>query len=386
MMRCIHFLAVVALVLWCAGVAAAQGNNRIDGQVLDQQGNPLPDATVTLKSEDSGQVYNFKADKSGKFVQLGLKAGIYDVSVTAPPNLQLPPFSEKFQIKEGESGTLVINYKDIMAKYGNSEEAKKREEEANAFKNMKAHFDAGHQAMLDADSLVPQINAAPADQKASLLEKRTTDCQNAANEFAQAEKGVNQKDLKNHSVVLGNLGAADECAGKNDDAAAAFQKAADLQPSAPVYRGLSTNLAKAAASLTDPAAIQAKVTEAGAACDKAGALDPTSIAPCWKNIGIALYNKQHQKEATPALQKAAATDPKDAQTWFLLGSCLSAQIDSKEVGGKEVYTIPPGTTDAYQKCVDVAPNGPYAPQCKAGLDELATLSGGVSTSVGKKRH
>jgi tetratricopeptide (TPR) repeat protein len=385
MKQWIHFLAVVALVLMGARLAAAQGNNRVDGQVLDPQGNPLADATVTLKSEDSGQAVTVKTDKNGKFVQLGLRAGIYDVSVTST-NQQIPPYTQKFQLKEGESGTLVINYKELMAKYANFEEAKKREEEANTFKNMKAHFDAGHQAMVEADAVAQQISSAPADQKAALQEKRTTDCQTAATEFDQAEKGVGTKDAKNHAVVLGNLGAADECAGKYDEAAAAFQKAAELEPSAPLYRGLSTNLAKAAGSLTDPAAIQAKVTEAGAACDKAGALDPAVTASCWKNVGIALYNKQHQKEATVAFQKAAAADAKDAQTWFLLGSSLAAQIDSKEEGGKEVYTIPPGTTDAYQKCIDVAPNGPYAPQCKAGLDELAQLSGGVPTSVGKKKH
>jgi tetratricopeptide (TPR) repeat protein len=385
MKQWIHFLAVVALVLMCARAAAAQGNNRVDGQVLDLQGNPLPDATVTLKSEESGQAVTAKTDKNGKFVQLGLRSGIYDVSVTTT-NPQIPPYTEKLQVKEGESGVLVINFKELVAKYANSEEAKKRDEEANAFKNMKQHFDAGHQAMVEADAIGQQISSAPADQKAALQEKRTTDCQTAATDFDEAEKGVSTKDAKNHAVVLGNLGAADECAGKYDEAAAAFQKAADLQPSAALYRGLSTNLAKAAGSLTDPAAIQAKVTEAGAACDKAGALDPTVTASCWKNVGIALYNKQHQKEATVAFQKAAGADAKDAQTWFLLGSSLAAQIDSKEEGGKEVYIIPPGTTDAYQKCIDAAPNGPYAPQCKAGLDELAQLSGGVPTSVGKKKH
>jgi tetratricopeptide (TPR) repeat protein len=385
MKRWIHFLAAVALVLLGARAAAAQGNNRLDGQVLDLQGNPLQDATVTLKSEESGQVFTIKSDKNGKFVQLGLRAGIYDVSVTTT-DPKIPPYNQKLLIKEGESGTLVINFKELVAKYANSEEVKKRAEEEDAFKNMKAHFDAGHQAMVEADAVQQQMPSAPADQKAALQEKRTTDCQNAATEFGQAEKGVGQKDAKNHAVVLGNLGAADECAGHYDDAAAAFQKAADLEPSAPLYKGLSTNLAKAAGSLTDPAAIQAKVTEASAACDKAVGLDPTSAASCWKNLGIALYNKQHQKEATGAFQKAAQADPKDAQTWFLLGSTLAAQIDSKEEGGKEIYTIPPGTSEAYQKCVDVAPNGPYAPQCKAGLDELAQLSGGVATSVGKKKH
>jgi tetratricopeptide (TPR) repeat protein len=368
-----------------AGVAAAQGNNQINGQVLDQQGKPMPDATVTLKSEDTGQVVTLHTDKNGKFVQVGLKAGVYDIGVTATTT-QLPPYAEKLQVKEGESGTLVINFKDIMEKYNNSEEGKKREEEQNNFKNMKAHFDAGVAAMNDATALQTQIRTAAADQKSALQQKRTADCQTAATEFDQASKGVNAKDVNNTSTVWGNLGAADECIGKYDDAASAFQKAAEVKPSAGAYRGLSTNLANAAGSLTDPAALQAKVNDASAACDKAIALDATSAAPCWKNVGIALYNKQHQKEAVAAFQKAAAADPKDAQTWFLLGSSLSAQIDSKQEGGKEIYIIPPGTAEAYQKCIDAAPSGPYAEQAKQGLEELKALSGGVETSSGKKKH
>jgi len=382
MKRWIHFVGIAVLLLMCAGVAAAQGNNRIDGQVLDAQGNPLPDATVTLKNEDSGQVVTAKTDKSGKFVQLGLRAGIYDVSVTSP-NAQIPPFSEKFQVKEGESGTLIINYKEIMAKYAESPEAKKRAEEENAFKNMKTHFDAGRQAMTEADALGQQIRTASADQKSGLQEKRTTDCQNAADEFAAAAKGVQPKDVKNTAVVLQNLGAAYECAGKYDDAVTAFQKSVDAQPNAGTYTRLSTNLADAAVMQNDPNVLEQKVNEAKADCDKAAALEPASAAVCWKNLGIVLYNKQHQKEAVAAFQKATEIDAKDAQTWFLLGSSLTALIDTKMEGNKMVAVIPPGTKEAYQKCIDAAPSGPYAPQAKAGLDELAQLSGGEATTVTK---
>jgi len=385
MRRRVKVCGMLFAFLLCARVAAAQGNNQLDGQVLDLQGKPLPDAIVTLKSEDTGQVITLKSDKNGKFVQLGLKAGIYDVGVTTT-NPQIPPYNQKLQIQEGQSGTLVINFKDIVAKYGNSEEAKKREDEANAFKNMKVHFDAGVAAMTDASAVQTQLRTASADQKTALQDKHKSDCDTAASEFEQAEKGVGAKDVNNHSLVWSNLGAAYECAGRYDDAAGAFQKSVDLKPTAQAYRGLSTNLANAAASSKDPAAVQQKVTDAGAACDKAIAIDPTAAAPCWKNVGIALYNKQHQKEAVEPLQKAAAADPKDAQTWFLLGSCLSAQIDSKQEGGKEIYIIPPGTTEAYQKCIDAAPNGPYAEQAKQGLEELKALSGGVETSSGKKKH
>jgi tetratricopeptide (TPR) repeat protein len=380
-MRWIHFLGLIALVCLCAGAAAAQGNNRIDGQVLDLEGKPLPDATVTLKSEDTGQVLTLKTDKDGKFVQLGLKGGTYDLTVTTN-NPQMPPFMQKFKLAEGQSATIpTINYKDLA----NSPEAKKREEEQNAFKNMKARFEAGRQAITEADALAQQIRSAPADQKSGLQDKRTADCQTAATDFEEAAKGVQPKDVKNTAVVLQNLGAAYECAGRYDEAVSAFQKAVEAQPSPGGYTRLSTNLANAAVAQNDPTVLQTKITEAEADCDKASALDSANGTVCWKNLGIVLYNKQRQKEATAAFQKVTAADPKDAQAWFLLGSCLSAQIDSKQEGGKEIYVIPPGTTEAYQKCVDAAPDGPYAPQCKAGLNELAQLSGGISTSLGKKK-
>ena len=56
----------------------------------------------------------------------------------------------------------------------------------------------------------------------------------------------------------------------------------------------------------------------------------------------------------------------------------------KQEGDKITYDIPAGTTDAYQKCIDAAPTGPYAAQAKEALDNLAAISGGVSTTVGQK--
>lgn len=384
MKKCSYFLGVLVLILLCAGAAAAQGNNRLDAQVLDAQGKPLAGTTVTLKSEDTGQVYTFKTDADGKFVQLGLRAGIYDVSVL-PNTASLPPYSEKFQIQEGQSGKLVIDYKEIIAKYGESPEAKEREKEANAFKTMKAHFDAGRQLMTQADTLGQQLRTAPADQKSSLATQRTTACQNAATDFAAAAQGVPPKDVKNAAVVLSNLGSAYECTGQYDQAVDAFQKSIAAQPNAGEYTRLSTNLANAAVAQSDPAAMNAKVQQAQEACDKAAALDPATAKVCWKNLGIVLYNKQHQKEAVVAFQKVTQLDPKDAQTWFLLGSSLAAQIDSKQEGGKVIYVVPPGTTDAYQKCIDAEPSGPYAPQCKAGLQELQELNAGQSTTVTKSK-
>jgi hypothetical protein len=49
------------------------------------------------------------------------------------------------------------------------------------------------------------------------------------------------------------------------------------------------------------------------------------------------------------------------------------------------FVIPPGTADAYQKCIDIDPNGPYAAQAKQNLDALAAMGGGEATRVGERR-
>ena len=178
--------------------------------------------------------------------------------------------------------------------------------------------------------------------------------------------------------MFANLGQAYDLAGNFGDAASAYQKAVDLQPQPNYYISLGTALAKAGAATND----QQKITDAGGACDKAGTLDPTTTGTCWKNIGIVLNNKGDLKNAILPFQKATQANPKDAQAWFLLGSAYTGTIDTKQEGDKVVYIVPPGTAEAYQKAIDADPNGPYAPQAKAALDNISQLSGGVQTQIG----
>jgi tetratricopeptide (TPR) repeat protein len=176
--------------------------------------------------------------------------------------------------------------------------------------------------------------------------------------------------------------------GRYDDGGAAYQKAIDLNPQSGYYTGLSSSLANSAAGQTDPAAASAKIAEAGADCDKATALDPATpglTARCWKNIGIVLSNKGNFKDAVAPLQKASQADPKDAQTWFLIGSAYTGLIEPKQEGDKITYIIPPGAAEAFQKCIDLDPNGAYAAQAKQNLDALAAMGAGDSTTVGARK-
>ena len=383
MRRMIRAWMALILALSFATIAAAQGTGRIAGEVLDVNGKPYPDVNVEIKNPDTGQAYTTKTDKNGRFTQLGLLSGIYVVTLTNEKDHL--NYAVKFRVVQDQENVFKLDLSEHKSELGPSaEEAKKRDEEENKFKNMKAHFDAGMAAMNDSTTLRTQLKTAPADQQSGIKDKLNTDYQTAITELQQAEQGVIAKDTKTHAIVWSNLGQAYEFAGRYAEAAAAFQKAAELQPQASYYDHLSINLANAAAAQST--VDKAKLAEAGAACDKAAAADPTIAARCWKNIGIILSNKNHQPDAVAPLQKATQLDPKDAQAWFLLGGALSAEITPKQEGDKMTYEIPPGTAEAYHKAIETAPAGsPIAEQSKQMLDGLAAMGAGDATSLSTKK-
>ncbi|MGH7836697.1 MAG: carboxypeptidase regulatory-like domain-containing protein, partial [Candidatus Binataceae bacterium] len=274
---------VLGLVLLIATIVMAQGTARLDGQVFDKNGNPYPDVTVEIKNPDNGQTYTTKTDKNGKYVQLGLLNGVYDVVFTKTED-QLT-YTVRTHVDDTQENIVNLNFKELLAKsaIANPDAEKKKEEEENKFKAMKQNFTNGLTAMNDAATLRTQWKTAPADQKTALQEKMNADYQTAINSFQLAEQGVGEKEVRNHALVWGHLGEAYADSGRFDDAANAFQKAIDLQPQPEYYQNLGTNLAYAAvAPGLDPKVGAAKIADANAACAKADTLNTTPSATCWK--------------------------------------------------------------------------------------------------------
>jgi len=389
-------LTFFAFLLLLAGSAAAQGNN-VTGQVIGLDGNPLPNATITIKNE-SGRTFTTKTDSKGNFIQVGVPDGVYSVTLTSSAVPQ--GFTTQFQ-SGGSNQPWNINLKEIAAASGASEQA---QAEKQAFANMKQHFDAATTAMNNADALKKQLASTPADQKADLTSKMNADYETALTEYTAAEQGVAAKDTGNHALIWASIGRANDATSKYADAATAYQKAIDLKPSADYYSDLSTALVNVATSQHDPAILQQKVSDADAACQKAvtlagsapaapavggAAASPaqtsTAVASrCYKNMGIVLSNKGDLQQAIDPLKKATDANPKDAQAWFLLGSAYVGSVQSKTEGDKEVFTFDPNTSDALQKCADLDPTGPLGAQCKDMAASVTQMSGGVSTSVGTK--
>ena len=332
---------------------------------------------ITITNKGNGTKYTVTTDKDGKFAQHGLPIGTYDINFKKD-NID---YSETTLINGSmaDVGAIMnVNFKDIAAKTGYDVNAVAKQKEADAkFAQMKTHFDNGVHAMDDASTLKQQLRAAPADQKGTLEASLNTDYQTAITEFEQAQQGAAEKD-PNLPVILGDLGAAYDGAGKYDQAIDALQKAAAIKPTGAMYQQLGTDLAHAG-----------KIEDAEAACDKAATADPTNKTAgelCYRNIGIVLTNNGKMNDAVAPLQKATQLDPNDADAWYLLGNALVAEIDTKKEGNKEVYVIPPGTEEAYKKYLELQPTGPHAAEAKESLDTVMQLSGEkVATQVKNKK-
>jgi tetratricopeptide (TPR) repeat protein len=366
-----------ALVTALAPRAAAQTGS-IGGTILDINAKPWFGLTVEAVSEQGAKA-DAKTDAEGRFEIRNLRPGVYKVTITifpAPNEKQPPVPMGQLKVTSGEEAKADMNFKDIMAKQGAeaTEKAKKQDEDKQKFEGMKAHFAAGT-AFLDQERKAKDdLAKVTPDQRDAAKQNLKDLSDKAAAEFQAAQKSAPEKDPNQH-LLWAKLGEAYDVAGRNDEAAQAYQQAITAKPDDPgYYNNLGNVLARAG-----------KIDEARAAYTKSAELDPTKAATAWRNFGISLYNANRGGDAIEPLQKSAELDPKSAQTWYLLGACLVYKMTVKKVGDKDVPEFAPGTIEAYQKAVELDPDGPFGKQAKEGLEQLQQMAPGIDIKVNAKK-
>jgi tetratricopeptide (TPR) repeat protein len=303
--------------------------------------------------------------------------------------------------------TLSSQVQGFAAQETDIKTAKRTEEEAaKRSELMKPHFANGNQAMKDAQAIRQQLQTTANDQKPALLTKMKGDYQTAITEYEQALEEAKVRDEngyqvigligeirnglvsrekaaemlvqdKDSPVILSNLGLAYSGVGRYQDAITTLQQAAMLKPAAGTYMELGTDFAQVG-----------KMPEAIATCEKILGADPQAKnmqAGCYKNVGIVLTNNGKLADAIVPLQEATQLNSQDALAWKLLGDALTNTITSKSQGGKIVYSIPPGTLEAYERYLQLEPSGPYAGQVQAALEGLAQLAKSASAQTETKK-
>lgn len=363
---------LAALVCVLSPRAAAQ-TGTIRGQIMDVAGKPWFNITVQAVS-DQGAKAEAKTDESGNYIIRNVRAGIYSVFVVLPePN---KPYELKCRVQSGEEAKVDVNFKDVVAKQGveAQEQVKKAEEAKAKFEGLKAHFTAGNTLLDQEKAAKAELQKATPDQRDAAKQKLADVADQAVKEYQAAQQAAGEKDPNLH-IIWAKLGEAYDTANRNEEAAQAYQQAITAKPDVPgYYNNLGNVLARAG-----------KIEEAKAAYTKSAELDPPNAATAWRNFGISLYNANKLGDAVEPLQKSAELDPKNPQTWYLLGASLVYKMTIKKVGDKQVPEFAPGTIEAYQKAIELDPNGPFGAQAKAGLEQLQQMAPGIDIKVNTKK-
>ena len=371
--------AKVAMVLVCtlflaAGFAvnaAAQEKEKpakIHGLVSDSNGNPFAGTIVSVRNSTTGQSTDLPVDPQGRYRSGNLAAGTYSIDIKVQAK---SVYSQIVQLTAGQDTQQDFNFKELQSKESEqaAEAAKKNDEAKAKFTAMKQHFDAGTAALEQAKQVRSQMDKMPKDQQTASQGQVDQTTGTAITEFSAALEQTAETD-PNRNIVLARLGEAYEIDNKYSDAAGAYAKAVALKPDPSYYNNLGNSLARTG-----------KIDDALTAYQKAIELDPMNTAMYWRNFSIGLYNSGRIKESVDPLKKATEADPKNAQAWYLLGAALVNTMDFKQEGDKLVPVLQPGTQEAYQKAIELDPNGTWGAQAKQGLEALQAMGVGIDTKV-----
>jgi tetratricopeptide (TPR) repeat protein len=379
-----HF-AIVLITLFSAALSApvafAQASGTVKGTCKDAQGNPIADGIVVYANQDNGQKYNLKTNKKGEYFSLGLTPGKYTVTLyknadDMKANKPLD-FVKGFQVQLDEN-TLDFDQKkqqEAAAKgegltpeqqKERQEQLAKQQKETNTVKSLQSKLDAANQAIAakDYESAITALTEAnQIDATRDVLWYRLGDAYRLS-ATTQTDKAEKQKryesavDAYNKAIQLKQDALQN---GKEKDAAKANQQLA----------GFYINLADAYAK-------SGKIDDAVKSYESAAKADPSQAGAAYFNIGAVYTNAGRVDDANAAFDKCIAADPNRAEAYYQKGVNLLGKATLQ--GSKTI--APPGTAEAFQKYLEIAPNGPNAQSAK---DLLASIGSSVETSYGNKK-
>ena len=131
------------------------------------------------------------------------------------------------------------------------------------------------------------------------------------------------------------------------------------------------------ASLGEIYAREGQIKDAEEAFDIAVAAFPQQAAQYRRNETIIFFQIGNSDAQFAAAEKAIALDPTRAALYYFKGQALISKATIDPTTQKMV--LPPGCADAYQRYLDLDPNGPYSADAKGVL-----TGAGIPLKAGKK--
>ena len=381
-------LMVAAVLLAALPAIGQEKTATVHGHIQDPVGAPVADATVIISDEPSmaNPRYTFTSDANGDYKGEGIKPGTYVFSVRKGQMAKDKVLDQILDVKVAAGVDVTQDFDMTRAAYLSKmtpEEKKLMEEtrkknadiikENAGIKNLNANLVKAREDNARGKAGLCVDNAGKGVGGHSDPAKCTADgfkVNVPADDYTEAETLMTQStSAKPDSAILWlELGTAQAGLKKYSDAETSLKKAIDLdnaskKPS-PDLQGSAEN------ALGEVYADQNKLPEASAAYDAAVKANPTQAGMYYSNQAV-IYTRVNQPDAAvAAADKAIAADPTRPIPYYLKGQALVGKSTIDEKSGKIIP--PPGCLEAYQKYLELAPNGPYAPEVKAVLAEVST--------------
>lgn len=302
---------VAALAVLAAGVVAAQdwrGRGRVDGRVMNEKGEGIAGAKLTLKRGGAGPEA-ITSDKNGRWAYLGLAGGAWDVDVDASGYL---PFRTTVQLSEVERvPSMVIRLQPAPT------------------------------AEPTPIAAVPKPDVIPILEHGNqLLEQK-----DYAGARAEYQKALAQ--VPDNPIILRAIAQTYYGEKKVDEAIATLKKVVELDPNDTTALLLLANLQIEKGNLDEGKATLAKAP--------ADAIKDPSV---YTNIGILLLNKKKPEDAWSYFDQAIKLAPTEAEGYYYRG--MAAYQSKKKAEAKADF----------QKYLELAPQGENAADVKEYLKTL----------------
>jgi tetratricopeptide (TPR) repeat protein len=356
-----HFILLIAVMAALCAPALAQFGS-VKGVCKDKLGKPLAGVMVEYHEVNTSRTYKLKTNATGEYSSIAILPGQYNVSLMQDgkeifrlSNITVPPEEKRVDIDLQHEQELAAQ------KHGMTPDQLRKTE--------------GNQA---------------ADQKEAATVKALNEKLLAANQALQAgDLDSATKSLleatqieANHTLLWSKLGdvyldsaskqtSSDEKTTRYTEAADSYQKAIDLKQKDLATRQKTPQDAEDLGhyynNMAHAQAKSGKVDDAIKSFDQAIQLDPERAAQYYYNLGAILTNAGKIDEAVAAYDKAIAADPKKPDAYYQKGVALIA----KATTGQNGKIIPaPGTQEALDKYLELAPTGPYAEGAKGMIQYI----------------
>jgi tetratricopeptide (TPR) repeat protein len=365
-------LLLVLILGLSAPLASAQTTGTVKGICKDAEGKPIVQAEVEWVAVETGHTYKIKTNNKGEYFSLGIVPGKYNVKLNKDgkelfhinnvtvglEETDLPFDLKKEQLKAAEGQGLTPEQAKAKAEAAAKTASENKtvgtlNEKLNAAKTAS---DAG-----DYDTAITTLNEAnQIDPTRDLIWFKLGDA-NRLSAPKQTDPAEKQK--------------------RYETAAADYKKAIELRSASDTAAKEPDSNVKMAAyynNLADAYAKANKIDDAVTNYNQAAQLDPTHAAGYLFNVGAVLTNAGKVDDAIVAFDKVIAADPTKAEAYYWKGVNLIGKATLK--GDKMV--APEGTAEAFQKYLELQPQGKLAQPAK---DMLASIGATIETGYGNKK-